>query len=39
MRPGWPMQAMSGGFPPWTAVDSRGARLSPPDVYLTLTLG
>ena len=30
---------MSGGLPPWTAVESRGARLSPPDVYLTSTFG
>src|SRR5512133_195356 len=30
---------MSGGLPPCTAVESSGARLSPPDVYLTLTFG
>src|SRR4051812_37142203 len=30
---------MSGGLPPATAVESSGARLSPPDVYLTLTFG
>src|SRR5436190_17133911 len=30
---------MSGGLPPATAVERSGARLSPPDVYLTLTFG
>ena len=34
-----PIAAMSGGLPPSTAVESSGARLSPPDVYLTLTFG
>ena len=39
IRPGWPIAAMSGGLPPSTAVESSGARLSPPDVYLTVTFG
>src|SRR5687767_9411188 len=39
IRPGWPTAAMSGGLPPSTAVESSGARLSPPDVYLTSTFG
>ena len=32
IRPGWPIAAMSGGLPPSTALESSGARLSPPDV-------
>ena len=39
MSPGWAIAAMSGGLPPSTAVESSGARLSPPDVYLTSTFG
>src|SRR5918994_4244830 len=39
ISPGWPTAAMSGGLPPSTAVESSGARLSPPDVYVTLTFG
>ena len=39
IRPGWPIAAIVGGLPPSTAVESSGARLSPPDVYLTLTFG
>ena len=39
ISPGWPIAAMSGGFPPSTAVERSGARLSPPDVYLTVTFG
>ena len=39
MRPGWAMQAMSGGFPPSTAVESSGARLLPPEVNFTVTFG
>ena len=33
------MAARSGGLPPSTAVESNVARLSPPDVYLTVTFG
>src|SRR5262245_56245875 len=33
------MAARSGGLPPSTAVESSGARLSPPDVYFTSTFG
>src|SRR6266511_4290217 len=39
IKPGWPIAARVGGLPPSTAVESSGARLSPPDVYLTLTFG
>src|SRR6186997_1402138 len=39
IRPGWPIAARSGGLPPSMAVESSGARLSPPEVYLTLTFG
>jgi hypothetical protein len=39
IRPGCPTAAMSGGFPPSTAVERSGARLSPPDVYFTVTFG
>src|SRR6186997_243508 len=35
IKPGCPTAAMSGGLPPSTAVESSGARLSPPEVYLT----
>src|SRR5687767_5863342 len=39
IRPGCAIAARSGGLPPSTAVESSGARLSPPDVYLTVTFG
>src|SRR5918994_3697425 len=39
ISPGCPIAAMSGGLPPSTAVERSGARLSPPDVYLAVTLG
>src|SRR5262245_47141980 len=39
MSPGWPMAAISGGLPPSTALERSGARLSPPDVYFTVTFG
>src|SRR5664279_3348478 len=38
-RPGWLIEARSGGLPPATAVESTVGTLSPADVYLTLTPG
>src|SRR3954451_564044 len=39
ISPGWATNATVGGFPPSTAVASTVGRLSPADVYLTLTFG
>src|SRR3954447_6847671 len=39
ISPGWATNATVGGFPPSTAGASTVGRLSPADVYLTLTFG
>ena len=37
--PGWPIDARSGGLPPWIAVARIVGVLSPPDVYFAFTFG
>src|SRR3954447_7374526 len=39
IRPGCDTAARSGGFPPWTAVESTVGVLSPLELYLTVTFG